>query len=255
MPLVFEESLLETEYFRKYALGKEKTQGTVCFNPYRNFDVLCSLFNHISQYNLRHARSFAKRIKTQDNDWTSCEAVFTELIVYGYYLRLRNEGLVRSINIEESEADVIVERSDQTHMHLEAMCVMPSFPESQDGKPVVYSVKTHTQDAPSSIRQKLLRKIEKQGQMSKPRENFVVVELNDTSIVGDFHVLSSLSDGYKVSGCREPGKILRSGYDWSKTFLAWPQARYLKGIIWFDRGDYEARRVLINPYFQISNTE
>lgn len=251
MPSVFDDCLLNTEYFRKYAIAKEKTQGTSYFNRYRNIDVLCSLFDQISQYNLRHARSFAKRIKSQDNDWTSCEAVFTELIVYGYYLRLRDEGLVRSLNLEESEADVIVERSDQTHMHLEVMCVMPSFPESPDGKPVVKTVKTHTQDAPSSIRQKLLRKIEKQGQLNKPRENFAVVELNNISIVGDFAMLSSLSDGYKVSLNRETGLIMGSGYDWSKAFLALPQARYLKGIIWFDRGDYGARRVLINPYFQL----
>jgi len=64
----------------------------------------------------------------------------------------------------------------------------------------------------ASIRQKLLRKISKQGQLSKPRENFAVIELNDVSIARDFAVLSSLSDGYKLNLGLENGKVLSRGY-------------------------------------------
>jgi hypothetical protein len=75
---------------------------------------------------------------------------------------------------------------------------MPNIQMSSHSQPVVYELKTHTQDAPSSIREKLLRKIREQSQFSKPRENYAVIELNDVSITGDFTMLSSLSDGYKV---------------------------------------------------------
>ncbi len=56
-------------------------------------------------------------------------------------------------------------------------------------------------DAPemASIRQKLLQKIKKQKQFSKPRDNFAVIELNNSLIAGDFTIISSLSAGYKIT--------------------------------------------------------
>lgn len=247
----FDPLLLKTEYFSKYARAKERTKETGFFNSHRNYDVLVSLFDAIANYDIHHARSFAKRIKTQDNDWSSCEAVFAELIVYGYYLRLRDEGLVRSLALDTNECDVIVERSDGTKMYLEVLCVMPYLPKSKGGTSVVRQIKTQTQTSPASLRQKLLHKMDQQEQFSKPRENYAVVELNDISIVGDFHVLSSLSDGYKVGLDRETYEIIGSGFDWSNTFLSDSRARYLKGLIWFDLGNYECRRILINPYFAL----
>lgn len=76
---------------------------------------------------------------------------------------------------------------------------MPSFVQPEKGKIVVRNVKTHTQTEMASIRQKLLSKIAKQKQLSKPRENYAVIELNDPIIAGDFTVLSSLSSGYTVT--------------------------------------------------------
>lgn len=245
----FDPLLLETKYFGKYARAKQRAEETGCFNVHRNYDVLASLFEAIADYDIQHARSFAKRIKSQDNDWSSCEAVFAEIIVYGYYLRQRGEDLVRSLTLDTDECDVIVERSDGTKMYLEVLCLMPYLPKSKDATPVVRRIQTQTQTATASLRQKLLHKIKQQGQFSKPRENYAVVELNDISIVGDFHVLSSLSDGYKISLDKETHEIIESGFDWSNTFLSDPHARYLKGLIWFDRGNYDGRRILVNPYF------
>jgi hypothetical protein len=147
-----------------------------------------------------------------------------------------------------------VERLDGSKMFLEVFCVMPSFPlPDEDEKFKVFSVKTHTQTEMASIRQKLLRKISKQGQLSKPRENFAVIELNNVSIAGDFAVLSSLSDGYKLNLGLESGKVLSRGYDWSNSVFDDPSTQWLKGVIYFSLGDYESRKIIFNPKFAQSS--
>ena len=90
------------------------------------------------------------------------------------------------------------------------------------------SVKTHTQTEMAAIRQKLLRKISKQGQLSKPHENFAVIELNDVSIAGDFAVLSSLSGGSKMNLGLESGKVLSRGYDWDNSVFDDPSTQWLR---------------------------
>jgi hypothetical protein len=138
--------------------------------------------NDIHDYNEQHAKSYAQRFRDASKDWRNCEAIFSEVIVYRAYVRSVYEGLIRAIHLGEAESDIIVERPDGSKMFLEVFCVMPDFPLPQDGKFSVYDVKTHTQTAMASIRQKLLRKISKQNQLSKARENFAVIELNDVSI-------------------------------------------------------------------------
>jgi len=90
---------------------------------------------------------------------------------------------------------LIVERLDGTVAYLELFSIMPDRKQLPDGEISVKEYETHKQDDPASIRQKLLRKITKQGQMRKARENYAVIELNDVSIAGDFAVLSSQSGG------------------------------------------------------------
>ena len=126
---------------------------------------------------------------------------------------------------------------------------MPDFPLPEDGKFSIYDVKTHTQTAMASIRQKLLRKISKQKQLSKTRENFAVIELNDVSIAGDFAVLSSLSSGYKLNLDVQNQRVVSSGYDWSNSVFDDPSTAFLKGIIYFSLGDYESRKFIFNPKF------
>lgn len=135
-------------------------------------------------------------------------------------------------------------------MFLEVFCVMPSFPlPDENGQSKVYSLKTHTQTEMASIRQKLLRKISKQSQLKKPRENFAVIELNDVSIAGDFAVLSSLSGGYKVNLGVQSRKVLSSGYDWTDSVFDDQSTQWLKGVIYFSLGDYESRKFIFNPKF------
>lgn len=242
--------LLECDYFKKYREGYYAAREVGCLNRYRNYVVLLEDLNDIYGYNEQHAKSYAKRFREGSKDWRNCEAVFSEVIVYRAYIRGVYEGLIRCVHLEEAESDIIVERLDGSKMFLEVFCVMPSFPlPDEDEKFKVFSVKTHTQTEMASIRQKLLRKISKQGQLSKPRENFAVIELNDISIAGDFAVLSSLSGGYKLNFGLESRKVLSRGYDWAKSVFDDPSTQFLKGVVYFSLGDYESRQYVFNPKF------
>jgi len=247
--------LLNCEYFVRQRAGYYAAQEAGCLSRYRNYVTLLEDLQDIHSYNELHAKSFAKRFRESSKDCRNCEAIFSEVIVYRAYIRGVYEGVIRSIHLEEAESDIIVERLDGSKMFLEVFCVMPSFPpRDEDGEPKVYSVKTHTQSEDASIRQKLRRKISKQGQFSKPRENFAVIELNDPSIAGDFAVLSSLSSGYKLKVGSESGKALSGGYDWDGSVFDDPSTQYLKGVIYFSLGDYESRKFIFNPNFRSQST-
>ncbi len=233
------EDLLGCEYFRKYRKAYYKAAG---YRPCRNYLTLLNALREIREYNEQHAKSFAKRFRENTKDFKNCDAIFAEVIVYHHYIRAVREQLVRKIDLVESEADVIVERPDGSRMFLEVFSVNPDFPAGE-----AFEVKTHLQDAMASIRQKLLRKIKTQKQMSKPRENYAVIELNNPTIAGDFHVLSSLSDGFKIQFDINTGHRVGSGYDWTESVFDKPEAEFLTGIIWFSLGDYASRKYLRNP--------
>jgi hypothetical protein len=242
--------LLKCDYFKRHREAYYAAEEAGCLNRYRNYVTLLEDLNDIHAYNEQHAKSYAKRFREGSKDWRNCEAIFSEVIVYRAYIRGVYEGLIRGIHLEEAESDIIVERLDGSKMFLEVFCVMPSFPlPDENEKFKVFSVKTHTQTEMASIRQKLLRKISKQSQLSKPRENFAVVELNDVSIAGDFAVLSSLSSGYKLKLGLESGKVLSRGYDWDNSVFDDPSTQWLKGVIYFSLGDYESRKFIFNPKF------
>lgn len=242
------ERLLECDYLAKYRCAYYEAGKLGFLNPHRNYVTLLTSLSEIHAYNEQHARSFAKRLRVNAADFKQCEAVFAEIIVYHHYVRDVHEDLVRRIELHESEADVIVERPDGSRMFLEVFSVNPDFPiAKRGGKPIVNDVRTHTQDAMASIRRKLLRKIQKQKQMSTPRENFAVIELNNANIAGDFSVLSSLSGGYKVQFDTRTLQAVSSGYDWSESIFEDPATRFLKGIIYFSLGDYSSRKYLLNP--------
>lgn len=248
--------LLKCDYFKRHREGYYAAREAGCLNRYRNYVILLEDLNDIHSYNEQHAKSYAKRFREGSKDVRNCEAIFSEVIVYRAYIRGVYEGLIRDIHLDEAESDIIVERLDGSKMFLEVFCVMPSFPlPDKDGKPKVYSVTTHTQTEMASIRQKLLRKISKQNQLSKPRENFAVIELNDVSIAGDFAVLSSLSGGYKLKLGLESGKVLSRGYDWDNSVFDDPSTRWLKGVIYFSLGDYESRKFIFNPKFSSQFTK
>jgi hypothetical protein len=247
-------ALLTCEYFKGYRDGYYEAREAGCLNRYRNYITLLEDLSDIHGYNEQHAKAYAKRFRDASRDWRNCEAIFSEVIVYRAYIRNVYEGLIRAIHLEEAESDIIVERLDGSRMFLEVFCVMPNFPLPKDGGFSLYDVKTHTQTSLASIRQKLLRKISKQNQLSKPRENFAVIELNDVSIAGDFAVLSSLSGGYKLNVDIHNHRVVSSGYDWSNSIFNDPSTQFLKGIIYFSLGDYESRKFLFNPKFGAKET-
>jgi hypothetical protein len=241
--------LLRCAYFKECREQYYAARNAGLLNRYRNYVRLLEYLNDICAYDKQHAMSYAKRFREASEDRRKGEAVFSEVIVYRAYIRGVHEGLVRRIHLEEAEADVIIERPDGSKMFLEVFCVMPYFPLPKEGKFTVYDMETHTQTEMGSIRQKLLRKISKQNQLKKPRENFAVIDLNDVSIAGGFAVLSSLSGGYKLNLGVESGKILSSGYDWDNSVFDDPSTQFLKGIIYFSLGDYESRKFIFNPKF------
>ena len=164
--------------------------------------------------------------------------------MYRYYVRLVYEDIIRAVRHGREECDIIVDRLDGSTAFLEVFSIMPNL--SEVG---VNDITTHTQDAMASVRQKLLRKIRKQNQMTKARDNYAVIELNDVSITGSFTVLSSLSSGYKVTIDRTTMKTVNSGYDWANSVFEDEALRHLKAIIFFDLGNYASRKFIANPLF------
>jgi hypothetical protein len=243
--------LLELDYFKKYRNSYyEMPIRGYQLGP-RNYYNLLLYINEIHDYNEQHARGFVKRLKTEGKDWKNAEAIFSEIIVYRYYIRPVYEGLIRNIHKINSECDIIIELMDGTKQYLEVFCVMPNFEmPSKPGEVVVGDVKTHTQNEMASIRQKLLRKIEKQKQFTSQRNNFAVIELNDSLIAGDFAILSSLSGGYKITIDRSTMKTVDEGYDWSNSVFHDESTKYLKGIIYFNLGDYQSRKIIMNTNFK-----
>jgi hypothetical protein len=246
--------LINNDYFQKYRRGYHSSRAHGLLNPYRNYVKLLTYLDEINAYNEQHAKSYVKKFRESSSDWKNAEAVFAEIMVYRHYIRPAYEGLIKRIELDASESDVIVERLDGTKAYLEVFCVMPAFPLPENGKFVIRDVKTHTQTEMASIRQKLLRKISKQKQLSKPRENYAVIELNDSVIAGDFSVLSSLSTGYTVTINKETTKIESSGYNWENSIFDDESTKFLKAVIYFDLGNYESRKYLFNPNFHSPDT-
>lgn len=243
--------VLDLNFFKEYRNSYyEMPKRGFQLRP-RNYYNLLLYINEIHDYNKQHAKGFVKRLRTEGKDRKNSEAIFSEIIVYRYYIRPVYEGLIRCIHKIDSECDITIELMDGSKQYLEVFCVMPNFTRSsKPGEIVAQDVKTHTQTALASIRQKLLNKISKQKQFTKPRDNFAVIELNDSLIAGDFAILSSLSDGYKITINKNTMETVSEGYDWSNSVFHDESTRYLKGIIYFNLGDYQSRRIIMNSNYK-----
>ena len=244
--------LLKSHYF---GLSREEfyeSKKAGLFNPYRNYLTLLTYLHEIHRYNTQHAMSFAKQLRENSASPAQCDAVFAEIIVYRHYVPCVYERLIRRIDLNKREADVIVERSDGSTMFMEVFSVNPKTNMRKDSEGTI-DIKTHTQDAMSSIRHKLLRKIKKQKQMSQDRENYAVIELNCASIAGDFSVLSSLSSGYEVQIDMNTMRRVSEGYNWRTSIFDDPATKFLKGIIYFNLGNYSSRRCLRNPGYSATD--
>jgi hypothetical protein len=242
--------LLSIDYFQKYRRGYYSSRELGLLGWYRNYVNLLTFLDEIHEYNEQHAKSYVRRFRENANDWRNCEAIFSEVIVYRHYIRASHEGLIKAIELHKTEADIIIERLDGTKVYLEVFCVMPSLKTSTSEHVIVNDIKTHTQTAKASIRQKLLSKILTQQQLSKPRENYAVIEVNDLSIAGDFSVLSSLSSGYTITFNKETMQTISEGYNWDGSVFEDPSTQYVKAIIYFSLGDYGSRKFLFNPNFR-----
>jgi hypothetical protein len=247
----FDQKLLDTEYFRRHRDAYERYFQDGVISKYRCYPVIVEKLQSIYEYNATHARYFARRI-AQQGDLRNCEAILSEVIVYSHYIPLVKEGVVESLDVCEDDYDLKIERTGHPDVFLEVFCIMPEFKKNERG---VCDMRTHTQTALSSIRQKLLRKMQKQKQMQKARENWAVIELNDVSIAGEFTVLASLSDGYKVIINRETKQVVQRGYDWSNSIFDAPETQNLHGIIHFDLGYYEGRRYILNGRIRAGDSD
>lgn len=247
--------LIDSEYFRKYKRTYYKYLKEGIPLGVRNYFNIINYLSEICEYNKQHAMGFAKELRsaTNSDDLNNCEAIFCEIIVYRYYVRLTYEGMIKSLIRNNKECDLIIKRLDNTFAYLEVFSVKPNLKMPKDGEFIVQDIKTHMQDEMASIRQKLLRKIKKQKQFTKPRDNYAVIELNDPSIAGDFHILSSLSDGYKIKINTKTMEQVSAGYDWNNSIFHDESTNFLKAIIYFSLGHYESRRIIFNPRFHDSN--
>jgi hypothetical protein len=244
----FDPTLLETEYAEQLRTTYEDAKGTPFLNYYRSYPRFISALSAIHEYKKEHARSYAKRVK-QEHDLKNCEAIFSKIIAYSCCLPLVQEGHIRALYLKHDDYDLKIERRDGSAAFLEVFCIMPDFIPDDPG---VIDIQTHTQQAMSSVRQKLLRKIAKQRQMKQNRENWAVIELNNHTIAGDFAVLSSLSSGYKIELDRRTMKRVREGYDWSGSVFEDESTSYLRGIIYFSLGNYADRRLVLNPLYGLA---
>lgn len=242
--------LLRLKYFEKYRELYIRQSRKNNIPIVRNYICLIQYLNEIFSYNKEHANAFGKRFKADSNDLKNGEAIFAELIVYQYYIELVKEGLLNKIELIKDEADLILEKANGNKIYLEIFSIMPPFDlPSENEKSVVFDIKTHTQNSVSSIRQKLYGKIINQKQFLQKREYYAVIELNDDFITGDFVILSSLSGGYKIQIDKNTNKPVYSGYDWSKSIFEDEKTKYIKGIIYFDKGDYSKRKIIPNPNY------
>ena len=150
--------LLNLDYFRKYRRAWYRFPEIGIQVLPRNYYNLLKYLAEIKEYNNQHANTFAKDLRTAGSDWRNSEAIFSEIIVYRYYIRLVYEGIIRSLDFEKNECDIIVERLDGSKSYLEVFCIMPDFKMSTPDNVVVNDIRTHTQEAFSSIRQNYLGK-------------------------------------------------------------------------------------------------
>lgn len=242
----FDQRLLSVGYLRNLREYHLEHRGTCFDNTHRNYRRLLLNLEAIYEYNENHAKSYAKRLRSIGSDARNGDAIFAEIIVYFGHLALVGEGHLHSVSLDEGECDLIVTRRDGSKAFLEVFSISPEFAPDENG---LINKITHTQDAMASVRQKLLRKMEKQKQMIKARENWAVIELNDRSIAGAFTVLASLSDGYKIRIDQSATSTMSEGYDWSNSVFDNDSLRHLCGVIHFDLGNYADRRVIVNPHW------
>src|SRR2546427_12680429 len=78
----FNPDLLASSYFRRKREEHLHAQEVRLANPLRDYPTLLSALTEIHEHREDHAWSYIKRLRDQEGDYESCEAVFAEVIVY-----------------------------------------------------------------------------------------------------------------------------------------------------------------------------
>ena len=156
------------------------------------------------------------------SDWRNGEATFLPRSSFiDITSASSTRGLARSVRLGRKDCDVIVERLDGLRAYLEVLSITPNLEQSKNGGPVCsqskHTCKTQRVRSGKEITQ---QNRETQKQMSKARENYAVIELNDPSIVGDFHVLSSpVRRATRSRSAESPSVKIDEGFDWKSSLF------------------------------------
>lgn len=213
-------------------------------NKHRNLFTLARDLTTIYDYNVDICKHFQKRILNERDFKNFWAGTFAEIIVIAFYIREQF-----NVKINEGEADLII-TIDNDQLYFEVLSICPDLHVTQNTKDIIaYDIKTHLPvENTSSVRGKLYGKLgENQNQFRDGRKNIAIIELNDASIAGDFHVLSSLSGGYKVELDKSSGKIEEGGFDWNNnSFFEREDSKRVSAIIYFSMGNYENRKKINN---------
>ncbi|MFQ5956804.1 MAG: hypothetical protein ACE5KK_03435 [Candidatus Brocadiales bacterium] len=215
-------------------------------NKHRSLYTLSRDLSTIFDYDVNICKHFQERIIRERDFKNFWNGTFAEIIVMAFYIREEFK-----VEFETEEADLIL-RIDDDPIHLEVFSINPDLKVAQNIKEIeCHDIKTHLPIAnTSSVRGKLCDKLgENQNQFKDGRKNIAIIELNNTSIAGDFSVLSSLSGGYVVVLNKKSGEVVKGGFNWNdNNFFTKEEGKRASAIIYFDMGDYENRRKIKNPY-------
>ncbi|HHT9134742.1 MAG TPA: hypothetical protein ACFYD2_07560 [Candidatus Avalokitesvara rifleensis] len=228
-----------------FIISDHKSSSVNLQNKHRNLYTFARDLTTIYEYNKNICKHFEKRIIKERDIKNFWGGTFAEIIVIAFYIREKF-----NVEINEGEADLII-TIDNDQLYFEVLSICPDWDVTQNTKDtIVYDVKTHLPVVnTSSVRGKLCGKLgENQNQFKDGLKNIAIIELNDVSIAGDFHVLSSLSGGYKVELDKNSGKIVKGGFDWNNnSFFEREDSKRVSAIIYFSMGNYKNRKKIKNP--------
>ncbi|MCQ4575115.1 MAG: hypothetical protein NOU37_07720 [Candidatus Brocadiales bacterium] len=235
----------ETHPLLHFIIADYHSSLTNSQNKNRSLHAFARGLTTIYDYDVNIYKHFEKRIITEKDFKNFWNGTFAEIIVMAFYIREEFK-----VEFETEEADLIL-KIDDDPIYLEVFSINPDLKVAQNIEDIkCHDIKTHLPIInTSSVRGKLHGKLgENQDQFKDGRKNIAVIELNNTAIAGNFHILSSLSGGYEILLDKNTGKVVNGGFNWNNNnFFTTEGGKRISAIIWFDMGDYEDRRKIKNP--------
>ena len=236
----------ETHPLLHFIIGDYHSSLVNSQNKHRSLYAFARDLTTIFDYDVNIYKHFEKRIIAERDFKNFWNGTFAEIIVMGFYIRKQFK-----VEFKKRRADLIL-RIDDAPIYLEVFSINPDLGVAQNINTIeCYDIKTHLPiENTSSVRGKLCGKLGKdQEQFKDGRKNIAVIELNNTAIVGKFAILSSLSGGYEVVLDERSGEVVSGGFNWNNdNFFTKEKGKKISATIYFDRGDYENRERIKNPY-------